>query len=924
MSRDQMTDVALINFDFVKGELATAEKLTGFVKHVRVSLADARQAIGDPWDTQAHIGDLSFQNLAQTNLARLMGSSDWISPFGGPFQSPVDEGYTLLKADRNSWNLGYPLVKTTRAVLPSDEGDDAIDPIDWDTEVTITTDSDNCLTDRKTSPEDVVEDGDFYVDFYKGTISCYKVTSSLIRLNFSNISRLPAGAPWTTHNVIPTWTTTSSLCNVAEVSAGQYTLTLPTMSFPPRLGSIGRNINNLEVLWENHSPGWGEQYQLPDSWTGFIGQELPEGSIFLWDETLGRVMPQVTFTMTSSTVLALTTPADWLTEGSTYRIIVTGSSLAEQVSYLMTTQRYDQHSGINETAGFSYSIPLSHGELEERYTGDLNVVPTADRFRWQFKESSYPTNPHPQYLHRTGWMVNDFSGNTGNAMRGDFVMACKADEDFDLTTSTFSESYSVSFGLVSNIGLRGGVDLTDWVDHGSTGASDRLPVGLRYVGLIPKSDFVSERMGALTVKGVNGGPLYLEASTDGDTSSEKHRGASIAFDINRQNELNSIKLLYGFRTSSTFDAAHMPANLTQTTWSNLNPCLPLTSNGPSPDQVREWRFRSCSYHPTATNPEDSIGGATTRSGDSAIPEFESYYNGPGMVGADFLNVYSNAIFFSNRGDGKSTSFTQHGEDWMNDPLEATPWTSFRSDGYFNERMPTGLYYHPSSASVDYSHRFMFSIYDGTSDANSQPLNFGDRTGFEYVSNLGGNVRLSTRIEDGESVGGGIFIATGATSKAYVDNLIETSSDETNNIYFGSDSEFSINSVSTMTIVTDSTFTLTAGTGVAIYATAGNVSLTSWTANVSLVANSAITTGSSSLLFTVNSNTLLDLNTTGINYLKSTNELRLESLADVVIGSGNDIILVPNSGNSLFLNNLPGDTSGYLKIATSGAVSVSTS
>ena len=333
MSRDQMTDVFPISFDFKQGEEATSEKLTGFVKQVDAAFSDATQGIGDPWDTQSHSGSLSFERLTQTSLARFAGSSDWISKMGGPFEDSVDVGYVILAAGRNSWSLGYPLVKATRAVTPTDTDSSAVTPCTWGTDITVAIDTYNCLTDRKTSPDEVIEDGDFYVDFYKGTIQCYRSTATYIRLEFNDVSLLPAGAPWATHNVIPTWNTTSSLCTVALVAPGQYTLTLPTMSYGPRLGSMGRNLNDNEVLWERHTPGYGEQYKLPDAWSGFIGQELPEGAILLWDESTGRVIPQVTFTMTSSSVLTLTTPVGWLTEGSNYRVIVTGSSLSDQAHH---------------------------------------------------------------------------------------------------------------------------------------------------------------------------------------------------------------------------------------------------------------------------------------------------------------------------------------------------------------------------------------------------------------------------------------------------------------------------------------------------------------------------------------------------------------------------------------------------------------
>jgi hypothetical protein len=186
MSQDKMLDVFPIDFDFKAGELATEEKLSGIVKHTNIAFDDVTEVVGDPWDIQQHTWDsaiqkLSPERLSQANLARVIGPSDYIGPAGSSFNRIVSSAIFELQANRNSWTLGYPLIKINSTIASSSTVSN-LTPLTWGTDIIVNRDIDEVLVTRKTEAKLVVADGDFFVDFYKGTIISYKPTENMSRI----------------------------------------------------------------------------------------------------------------------------------------------------------------------------------------------------------------------------------------------------------------------------------------------------------------------------------------------------------------------------------------------------------------------------------------------------------------------------------------------------------------------------------------------------------------------------------------------------------------------------------------------------------------------------------------------------------------------------------------------------------------------
>ena len=725
MSKDQMQDVFPIVFDFVKGEQPTAQKLTGLVKQTNTAFSQITQGVGDPWDYSSHTAGgtrypLSLENLAQASLARIIGPSDYLSPFGGCWNEQIPAGAYItvtLSGYQNSWTLGYPLVKLEAPVVITETSTPSVTtPLEWGTDIDVAADAGSVLNTEKSSLQEVIADGDFYVDYYKGTITSYKrVGSTSITLHIYSLNMFGAGVPWSTHNIIPSWGETTTLCEVTKESSTAttttYSLTFPTLSLPPRTTpniTYGKEAYRpttwtKDVIWSTPVSGYGSSYRIPLSLenSGLVeDDEIPEGMCLLWEGGEdGRVIPQVTFLYKDLHGFYLRTPKDWLDEGSNYRVIITGSSVAENINYLQQIARNNEHIGLAFNQTLSYTVPLSHRNLENRYTGEIPLGFNDDVDRWKYRESSYPINPHPQYLHRAGYLADDLNGNTANAMRGDLVLggvetggdtlAFTIGSGATLGSVTLSKTAAISFGggdtdKTSNdcnpfLVFEGTSSDGSW----STGRAERSVYGLYGTGssipsIVPASDL--QYTGSLSLYPWKGTPLVLKGHRPA-SGTESYCGATLGFDLGRRNEGNYIRLMMAYRAEAYNNIANIPTELNQIDFNNPIDQTPELTHRLAAEQIREFRFRGVSYVEDATNTSDSIGGSGLRS-TNTISEFQHHFTSPAIVGADFFNVYSNAIFFSDTGDGATTSFTDNGKTWLDGGAGSS------------EYIPSGIYYTP--------------------------------------------------------------------------------------------------------------------------------------------------------------------------------------------------------------------------------------
>lgn len=738
MSIDKMQDVMPLSFGFEKGEQPSNEKLTKWAQLTDIALERVTQAIGDPWDYQPHYNIsstrfyLSIDNLAQANLARFNGPSSLVSPGGNTLSETVSGDYIIsLDSGRNNWNIGFPLCKskTSGYVITPISNDFDLESINLDliTFVYTTGLSTTEFTTRKTSPSLVEADGDYYIDWRTGTITSYSVASATIRMTIPESAYLQffgSGAPWTSHNVIPDWEEGDSagveVSYVSELSGSYtYSITLPEVQALPRVG----NSNIIPCSEEASAFGViassGSQYRLPYVLNALGGSEvIPGGFLFLWDNETASIVNLTSFSTGASpnhlTTLSLTCPQlpGVLLTGapnvSRYRIITIGSSLAEQVGWLTAVVRDNTHSGISSrTSGvinntLAYTPPIKHENLLDRYNVTA-AAPTSDSSysdKLLFSESRYPTNDHPQYLHRGGFMKSD-TGNSKNAMRGH--LAFSAVDSFNIDTvgtsaGVLTSTYGITFGggeTVSGsenygpprLAWEGGENLTP--QSTITEPANRFGFGIPGIGL--NNSGFSDYWGALTYTPYYNAPFYIRGTSTGGTY-WNGVGGTIAFDMGQNSELNYLTVRYQAASGDPHTPAHMSFHVDQEVPSAI---MPNTSGKIARRQIREFRFRSVAFVSDALNTS-----GLTDSEFNVIPEMSKYFVGPSVVGTDFLNLYSNAIFFSNEGDGSTTMMHTSLDGWLSDP-------------FYNDR-PAGIYYEPNGLSTT----MKMSISNGSLDTHT--------------------------------------------------------------------------------------------------------------------------------------------------------------------------------------------------------------
>jgi hypothetical protein len=296
--------------------------------------------------------------------------------------------------------------------------------------------------------------------------------------------------------------------------------------------------------------------------------------------------------------------------------------------------------------------------------------------------------------------------------------------------------------------------------------------------------------------------FYDTAPTSSPTygTTDYERGASIAFDIGNWGEYNHIKVSVPIHDLITYEAANMPADTGQASFATELLITPSLSDKLSPYQIREFRFRGGAYIPGAANKATgSLGVLSGLKTSSGAGEFDAYFTSPGMVGCDFLNIYSNAIFFSDTGDGKRTSFTEQGEDWLQS----------------NDAYPSGIYFIPRDGATN--PYFQFVDYDSTLATSNISTSFGYSHGFYYEGT------------------GDIFLTTDGAVDIHSDSdiYIGTSTDSIYTLGFGSYLRMKTDGVSLyMGSTTTGDLTIAKGTGstgdvvISNSAAGGDVNITS--------------------------------------------------------------------------------------------------
>ncbi len=457
----------LVDVNFVGGEQPGYSKLTSMMAQLDTAISRLSKAVGDIYSDQTFTGSSGSYQLDELltvgpNLNRQVGSAGWMNPrhfsresltrtvvlvghqAEGVGTPPVLGGYPHY--NRREFRLPWPPLTYT-----SFEGDES--PTLLQSSVTITApggtfdDGQSVAANQKTYKKDVDSTGDFHVSA-DGIVTLFDALDDNFGFSITYTANPMADSyDGASQNVIPDFSQTTTLCDVTLVSGTTYNIELPVFENKREGASLGRpdllqTYYSVTVSKEHME---GLQLNLPVALRDSLsfGDVIPEGYLYLWDDTNSVAIGGLTFTYVDEYNIQSTGVS--LTTGSTkYRVITAGCTIGETLATLRESYYYHDHSG-RIVSGSS----LNMGERIHHYD-TLNLVDEGDDNREGFVVSELgPTmNPHPQYLHRDGYRyqntVDDGTSSTGNrhnALLGDLVIA-NTSEDLNVTT----DSHTITFG----------------------------------------------------------------------------------------------------------------------------------------------------------------------------------------------------------------------------------------------------------------------------------------------------------------------------------------------------------------------------------------------------------------------------------------------------------------------------------------------
>lgn len=263
---------------------------------------------------------------------------------------------------------------------------------------------------RKTTVEDLLVAGDYYIDAYGRVFSVTAMSGGTVTYDLDPVMR-GGGQTYqdSTFNVIPdvNQLEAGSGCSVGALDGdGRRAITLPTVTHH-HYDTAG--IFNVLTATD---PTFGLQLTLPkvlvDSWS--LEEEIPGGFLYLKNYTKNKIYKAATYYYYSSSSILI--GGEDITEdvdaGDIFCIITVGTDITTSIDDL---RRKSHHSHDRR-----FGEPL------------VSVASLADVFAVAgnsgvFAPSAIPGNYFPQYLHRDGYTTNvDANVNDENIMRGDLVL----------------------------------------------------------------------------------------------------------------------------------------------------------------------------------------------------------------------------------------------------------------------------------------------------------------------------------------------------------------------------------------------------------------------------------------------------------------------------------------------------------------------
>lgn len=448
---------------FVDGEQPTAHKFNSIGAQTKRANFIIEKAVGDIWDeswpySNAQLETLSMDFISDVNLNGYLDSASYgrkldiasIARLIGPASNlnPL----TLSHSNFNA--LEKQIIEE---VVPIGVFSFMLEYLPYGS---VTFSDTLIFANQKFNGASVVADGDYFISssgevftytrtrdaLYAGEASPSTVTYKVRPINSKGMASY-VGASF---NTIPdpaqlNNTNANSLVITAQ-SDGKYLVELPLIT--DQQFSLKSNTTNLQSSTDINT---GVQLELPMALTfvcggsfrrpsgasaeGIPGALIPDGFVYLKNHTTGKIYSESTYYYQDRRSLKISLEEEIDLVNHKFYLITVGTNITSSILNLnrkMALHSHDRTSGEQPVRANSLSHVLGEG------------------IRGAYYPSDYRTNHFPQYLHRDGYMPYDVS-NDKNAMRGDFVIGRKQDEDGNTITSAGNflgegSTFKIAFG----------------------------------------------------------------------------------------------------------------------------------------------------------------------------------------------------------------------------------------------------------------------------------------------------------------------------------------------------------------------------------------------------------------------------------------------------------------------------------------------
>lgn len=475
---DKLRNTTPLVITMEDGEAPSSSKLNAVSNQLRTSTSVLEKAIGDLWNQSGDSTMVSYP-LQIPSLARFIGPMKYTNPC----LFPVDEDFIYVDnvgvkyTNQNEFYLQFA-PKTVSSISVNDSGGSA-------------------LVTRKDTKGEVDASGDYWVSS-NGRVVSFDIISSTAEVQYTVDSSAWNIRDYTLPAVIPDPRQSDFTgCRITRSGDGNtYYINLPPRlplstdfdggafdgwSFPDRYPSSDDLSDNYDTsiaavgskkLWQDPSVSALDdsyyRYTLPkeirDSLASInVGDALPQGFLYIWDQSSGTIIADCVFRKTSSDfvfqiessyvdfsgkVSASEAEASYNNTG--YTVIAVGSPISR--SFWTLSNAFMNHTHGNEG---DFSSLTTHSNLLDLnpppsdYSGHSSTYPT-DVPAWA--PSRWYADDHVSLLSRAGSQGTAGGRNrdvNDNAMLGDLILASTSASGGDFLNIS-ADSNRLYFGSISD------------------------------------------------------------------------------------------------------------------------------------------------------------------------------------------------------------------------------------------------------------------------------------------------------------------------------------------------------------------------------------------------------------------------------------------------------------------------------------------